>query len=160
MHGRAVAPKAKLPVSAQPVREGMEGSMSASMDRVIAFSVLDSGRVITRNPYIPDSSNTCIGRAFLDINGSSNTTNSGNNSFLISAFLCPSDYTPRYREPPNVSVTALSQRPVLLTVVCSMQVVPPDPIAEDIRITVYSWLPNGSPARDIAYHWRCRVPLA
>lgn len=129
--------------------------------RIAAYSFLDAGRVVSRNLIIPNSPLICDQRQVLDMVGYGYTAASGSTTFSINELLCPNEgFRLLYEEPVNVLVTANTDRPFFATMVyVIVYTPPPNPLGTDLRITVHTWQPNGTPAPQTKFHWRCRVPF-
>jgi len=83
----------------------------------------------------------------LDVSGSSFTGADGNAVFRVTTF-AGSEIDAL--EPVHIVATPLGGAPVFLTVDYVL-------VTADIEITVHSWNPDGSPAPNILFHFRCRT---
>jgi hypothetical protein len=126
-------------------------AFTSSTDADAAGHVISKNLIIFRPPV-------CATYRLLDVDGYSNTLASGTQVFSINDFICPDDRTFFYDEPVNVVVTPRSMSPFFLTMTYSLVYTPPSPYANNVQITVFAWDANGSPAPDVEFHWRCRVP--
>ncbi len=115
------------------------------------------GHVVTKNIIIARPP-VCTTPRLLDISIVGSTLASGDNVFLISNYLCPTEGGLVYNEPVNVVATPISAHPFFLTVTYSLVHTPPFPFATNLQVTVFAWDANGAPAPNVSVHLRCRVP--
>ena len=88
----------------------------------------------------------------LDVSGVSSTGSDGKSVFRLMAFV-PYELE-NVAEPIHIVATPHGSVPSFLTVAHTVM---GDAEAGDIEITVYAWDPNGNPAPDIVFDWRCRL---
>jgi hypothetical protein len=120
------------------------------------FNTLE-GNVTSRNIGTTGAfSKGCEHGLMLDVTGLARTGPDGEVSFLLTDFHClkalnldrPLNFVATPLDPGPISVG-----PVFLTV--RRGIIPGED--EDVRITVKSWGPTGTPVGNIAFDWRCRV---
>lgn len=111
------------------------------------------GKTSSRHYYLR-SRPVCHDTNLLDVSGVSRTGADGKAEFLLSEFHCLRT-TPAFEGPVNFLATPRSRSPVFLTV---MRAFTAD--RRDVKLTVRSWGPTGSPAPEICFDWRCRAPYA
>jgi hypothetical protein len=117
------------------------------------------GQVVSRS-IIVFRSNICTPSELLDVSGASVTPASGHLTLLITSFLCPNEETRIYSEPVNIVATAASSTPAYITATHTLIVTPPNTVATNVQLDIFSWDATGAPAGDVAVNWRCRVPTA
>jgi hypothetical protein len=81
-------------------------------------------------------------------------------TILITSFLCPTEESRSYAEPVNIVATPVSTTPAFLTTNHTLIFVPPNTVATNVQIDIFSWDASGAPAPNIVVNWRCRVPTA
>ena len=122
---------------------------------VASFSGQD-GKITITSVILPSKS--CYSAGLLDVSGYSYTGADGKRVFLLSEFIC-TDTTPLYLDPANVIVTPNAMSPCYATMSRRLMPNPNAPgVFSDVEITVFTWAPNGKPAPNIGFDWRCRVP--
>jgi hypothetical protein len=91
----------------------------------------------------------------LDASGRSSTGSDGKGVFLLSKFICSSLNS--FSEPVFLLATPHVTNPCYTTM--THEIVPDanNPGFNDVQITAYTWGPNGTPAPNISFDWRCRV---
>jgi hypothetical protein len=91
----------------------------------------------------------------LDASGRSSTGTNGTIVFLLSSFIC-SDIN-SFSEPVFLLATPHVASACYITM--THQIVPDQnhPGYNDVQITAHAWGPNGTPAPNISFDWRCRV---
>src|SRR5689334_15577543 len=128
-----------------------EALTSTQFIRDVAVSTNTPGRTTQRFYLIP-LPNRCYDSDALDVSGFSQTGANGQAIFRLTSFLCRATQT--FILPINVLATPISQQPVFLTVTHVLV-----NNGGDVEITVFSWDANGAPAPEVAFDWRCRVPI-
>ncbi len=152
----------KSPQSATDIRPHLEAITQAKTGAAVLpvnlFYLLGAGVGTTggldfpssfisyRNLVIDDVTHTSTA-ALLDITGVSSTDAGGNAVFRVTTF-AGSEIDAV--EPVNVVATPLGGAPVFLTLEHAI-------VSGDVEITVHSWSPQGSPAPNIIFDWRCRL---
>ena len=106
-------------------------------------------RTVQKNT-IANLPNRCSANRVIDVSGFATTGANGQFSFNLTNFICPAREI--YSEPVNVIATPKTSKPFFLTV--QHEVVNN---GADVKITVFAWKSNGSPAPGITFNWRCRV---
>jgi hypothetical protein len=113
------------------------------------------GTVLWRSIIILGQS--CVSSTLLDASASSATGSSGSINFLLSSAIC----LPLVRSlaaPINLQATVRTTTPSFLTMTYALVVDPSNPNNyNDLQITVYTWDPNGNPAPNVPFDWRCRL---
>lgn len=92
----------------------------------------------------------------LDVAGTSTTDENGQVTFLVSTFVAGLiGFT--LAEPVNVEATPRTSTPFFVTTTHAIIGV----VAEDsdAQITVYAWTPDGKPAANLEFDWRCRCAV-
>jgi hypothetical protein len=100
----------------------------------------------------------CTDSRLLDSSGLSATGTDGKLAFRLRSFLCGRDGIAQFSEPVNIVATPQGPKPHFVTI--AHQLIK-DPILSaftDLEITASTWSPNGTPAPNIWFYWRCRVP--
>jgi hypothetical protein len=117
------------------------------------------GQVVSRSliVFLP---HICTASELLDVSGVSVTPSNGHLTLLITDFLCPNEGTRSYSEPVNIVATAASSTPAVITATHTLIVTPPNTVATNVQIDIFSWDATGAPAPGVAVNWRCRVPTA
>jgi len=95
----------------------------------------------------------------LEASGRSTTGSDGKSVFLLSEFICSG--ANEFSEPVYLLATPHVATACYMTM--THEIIPRDPPSppfNDVRITAYSWAPNGIAAPNISFDWRCRVPSA
>jgi len=101
-----------------------------------------------------DASKTCTSYEVLSVSGVNSTGSNGSIEFLLSDFICTTvGYV--FKHPSNVVATPRGNTATFLTLTHSIFRVG---AASDLRITVFAWNPNGTPAPNIPFDWQCLVP--
>jgi hypothetical protein len=73
----------------------------------------------------------------------------------LSQFICDANY---YSAPVDLVATPRSEKPCYTTTTLTL-IGPADPgTFHDVQITLFTWMPNGSPAPNVSVDWRCRLP--
>jgi hypothetical protein len=101
----------------------------------------------------------CTDSRLLDSSGLSATGTDGKLVFRLRNFLCSRDGIAQFDEPVNVLATPQGQEPHYVTVAHQL-IRDPDPnlpFFTDVEITASTWNPDGTPAPNIRFYWRCRV---
>jgi hypothetical protein len=97
--------------------------------------------------------------SLIDATGVSSTLADGKRVFLLSDLMRVGESV-GFQEPINVVATPRAERPLFLTATYSLVPQGADPnISPDVQITVFSWDPNGVPAPNVDFDWRCRATL-
>ena len=91
----------------------------------------------------------------LDATGRTATGADGKRVFLLSDFIC-SD-TNSFAEPVFLLATPKTATACYVTLMHELVRNPDSPIFNDLQITAFTWKPNGEPAPNIPFDWRCRV---
>jgi hypothetical protein len=101
-----------------------------------------------------------------DVSGVGATGSDGTASLYVGVVV-PSDGGLQALEPVHIVATAQGNQPVFLTFdyrILTGNEPPPIygylPVLGDIHLTVYAWKPDGKPAADVQFHWRCRCNTA
>lgn len=94
--------------------------------------------------------NRCSANRVIDVSGFATTGQNGQFTFMLTNFLCPAREI--YSYPISVIATPKSPKPFFLTVQHDIV-----NNGADVTITVFAWKPNGTPAPDVTFNWRCRV---
>jgi hypothetical protein len=94
----------------------------------------------------------CGPTQLLDVAGAGFTGAQAKVEFRLSSFHCERGAV---LHPVNFLCTPLSDTPVFLT--ASRAIIAGDPA--DLQITVRSWDPDGAPAPNTFFDWRCRLPF-
>ena len=117
------------------------------------------GQVLSRSivVVVPPS---CVASELLDLSGFTVTSGTGNATLSLKAFLCPNEGSRDYGEPVNIVATAVSASPIFVTATHSLVIQPPNFFPTDVRINLFTWGADGSPAPNVAVNWRCRVPTS
>ena len=115
----------------------------------VAISTNTPSRTTQRN-LIANFPNRCTDSRVLDVSGFAQTLNNGQIVFKLSNFLCPAGEI--FSLPINVLATPIASRPFYVTVLHTLI-----NNNTDVEIKVFSWNPNGSPAPNVPFNWRCRV---
>jgi hypothetical protein len=95
---------------------------------------------------------TCSDATLLDASGVSFTGADGTSVFLLSDFVCFSQYGRSLAEPINVVATAQSTGPFFVTATHALI-----NNGTDVQITVFAWDAKGAAAPSVTVDWRCRV---
>jgi hypothetical protein len=125
----------------------------------IGAATFSEGNIAIYSLFAPKG---CGSRQVLDVSGLSVTGNDGTAEIQLSDFHCyfpPPFADPGrwvYNRPVNVTATARGSQPTFITTDTRLGTAT-DPSAFDIRITVFSWRPNGRPRPSAAFYWRCRA---
>ena len=90
--------------------------------------------------------------------GASSTLADGRRMFQASDVVCSQGASFGFGEPINVVATPLSESPIFLTMTYSLIQQGPDPsFVPDVQMTAFTWNPDGSPAPNVMFDWRCRA---
>jgi hypothetical protein len=65
----------------------------------------------------------------------------------------------QFFEPVNLLATPQGTRPFYMTMSHRFIRDSTNTINQDVEITVSAWNPNGTPAANVPFYWRCRVPV-
>jgi hypothetical protein len=87
----------------------------------------------------------------LDVSGVSSAGSDGISVFRVMTFVPYELQT--LAEPVHIVATPHGSVPSFLTVEHTLVI---SDTSKDIEITVYAWDPNGNPAPDVVFDWRCR----
>jgi hypothetical protein len=127
-----------------------------TVDTFQVFQVVASSNrsdaFITRRSFIVARPNQCSSGSVLDVYGLWQTGDDGTTTFRLSSFICPTNE--KYVLPINVVATPLATAPRFLTVRRSLL-----NNGGDVEIQVSTWNPNGTPAPNVVFDWRCRAQL-
>ena len=125
----------------------------------ISLFTSEDGTIMSRSFIFPSKSCTqasAIQANLLDLTSRSTTSTDGKSTFLLSNFICSTVNS--FGEPVNVLVTPNSNSPCYATMTHTLV---PNPSApgtfNDLQINVFTWKPDGSPAPNISFDWRCRL---
>jgi hypothetical protein len=99
----------------------------------------------------------CTDSRLLDSSGLSATGTDGKLVFRLRNFLCSRDGIAQFDEPVNVVATPQGPNPHYVTIAHQLIKDPTLPFFTDVEITASTWNPNGTPAPNIPFYWRCRV---
>jgi hypothetical protein len=96
---------------------------------------------------------TCADAELLDTCGYATTGSGGQVTFRLRSVLCARHDLDDFSEPVNLLATPQATAPFFMTVNHEL-------IANnsDLQITVYAWNPGGTPAANVSFYWRCRLP--
>src|SRR6516162_6365882 len=118
----------------------------------------ESAEVLWRRIIFPGK--FCVAPVrLLEASGRSTTGSDGKSVFLLSVFICSG--ANEFSEPVYLLATPHVATACYMTM--THEIIPRDPPSppfNDVRITAYSWAPNGIAAPNISFDWRCRVPSA
>jgi hypothetical protein len=115
-----------------------------------AIHTITECTVVQRN-IILATPNSCYGSRVMDISSYAVTGSNGQSVLRLTKFMCPSS-DERFHGPINVVATPFSTKPFFVTVSHSLI-----NNGADVEIKVFAWKPNGTPAANVTFHWRCRV---
>ncbi len=107
----------------------------------------------TSNRSIFSPQLTCADAQLLDTCGYSTTGSNGQVTFQLTSVLCLRNNLNYFSEPVNLLATPQATGPFFMTV--SHELITN---GSDIQITAYAWNPNGTPAANVSFYWRCRLP--
>jgi len=132
------------------------GSGEVVLRERVASYTKDDGSTTSRDIGTTGNSTKACGAAnLLDVGGTARTGQDGTTEFMLSEFFC--HFSGRnslsFEFPANFVATPRSQSPVFLTALAS-----PTSDRRDVGVRVATWAPNGSPAPNTSFDWRCRVP--
>jgi hypothetical protein len=96
------------------------------------------------------SSKRCSTVDLLTVDGLAATRADGTREFLVSDFHC---LDVSVRQPIIALATVQRRSPVFVTIRATAT-----PDARDVRIEIFTWNPDGSPAGNVLVHWLCRFP--
>lgn len=118
------------------------------------YYTYDEGRATSRDIGATGAETKgCGNTLILDVSGVSRTGTDGKVEFLLSDFHCINDIRIKY--PINFLATPRSLAPTFLTTARTLT-----QDWTDVKITVSSWDPTGTPAGNSPFDWRCRIPYA
>jgi hypothetical protein len=100
----------------------------------------------------------CTDDRLLDSSGLSSTGANGTLVFRLRNYLCSRDGIAQFNEPVNVVATPQGQQPRYVTIAHQLIKDPALPYFTDVEITASTWNPDGTPAANVWFYWRCRVP--
>jgi hypothetical protein len=121
---------------------------------IASSSVDDAGEVTYERLFLPGK--FCSQMELLDVAGNSSTGDDGKRVFLLSDFLCSTDNS--FAAPVNLVATPRSASPCYATSSLTLVQKPAQPnVFNDVRITIFTWAPDGSPAPSVSVDWRCRL---
>jgi hypothetical protein len=101
----------------------------------------------------------CEQTPLLDLSGFATTGKDGKCLFRLTDFICPDPViTFTFGHPVNFVATPFSAEPRFLTVLHSLVTNKADQQI-DVEIQVSTWGTNGVAAPNVAFDWRCRVPM-
>jgi hypothetical protein len=96
----------------------------------------------------------------LEATGVLSTLADGKRVFHVSDVMCPQGEGVSFGsgEPINVVATPLGESRIFLTMTYLLIPQGPDPLVHpDVQMTVFAWNPDGSPAPNVMFDWRCRA---
>jgi len=101
----------------------------------------------------------CTDSRLLDSSGLSATGTDGKLVFRLRNFLCGRDGIAQFDEPVNVLATPQGQQPRSVTIAHQLIRDPNPNLAffTDVELTASTWNPDGTPAPNVPFYWRCRV---
>jgi hypothetical protein len=100
----------------------------------------------------------CTDSELLDTSGLSETGTDGKLVFRLRTFLCDRDSLGAFEEPVNLVATPQGPKPHYVTMLHHLiKTVPASPYFTDVEISAFTWNPDGSPAPNVWFFWRCRV---
>jgi hypothetical protein len=111
---------------------------------------------LTEKSLIVNIPNRCGTVNLLDLSGWWMTGSDGTSRFRLTDFMC--EKTVPFIYPINVVVTPIASKPYFATVLHSLVKNTNNEVV-DAEIQVSIWDANGAPAPNIAFDWRCRVPI-
>jgi len=152
---------AKLAELKKQIEEVVGKEIEADPDQLAVFAFPagaayyeEGSQVLWRRIIFPGS--FCVSPVtLLDASGRSLTGSNGTVKFLLSNFIC-SDIN-SFSEPVHLLGTPQVTKACYVTMT---HAIVPDPVHQgynDVEITAYAWGPNGKPAPEISFDWRCRV---
>lgn len=122
--------------------------------RVAGLFTQESGNltVVTRDSNGGEiTQKDCRNTQIIDLCGGGQTSLSGTDVLKLSEFACYPMGAFQTRDVYFVA-TPRSQSPVFITTLLEVE-------AQDIKITVFGWQPNGNPSGRVNFDWHCRVQL-
>jgi hypothetical protein len=125
------------------------------MEAILSLPVYEDGHQVTsRRLIFPEQ--PCPGPlTFLDASGRISTGADGTRGFRLSNFLCDIN---SFSEPVFLVATPKTTSACHVTLTHELIRDPTDPNSfSDVEITAFTWKPDGTPAPNIAFDWRCRV---
>ena len=123
-------------------------------ERVGTYTHHLEGRATSRDIGTTGASTKACGQTrILDVSGVARTGTDGKVEFLLSDFHCADVGRVSIEHPVNFLATPRSLSPVFLTAIRTVT-----GNGRDVKITVSSWDPTGTPAGNTPFDWRCRVP--
>jgi len=102
---------------------------------------------------------TCANGNLLDTAGASSTLSNGQTVFRLSNLLCGRDSIAQFFEPVTLIATPEGTSPFFISMSHEFIKDPSGTWNVDVQITVSAWHPNGTPAANVPFYWRCRVPV-
>lgn len=124
---------------------------------------LDSAHLTSREfGTTGDSTKACFKLPVLSISGLTLTGSDGKAEFLLSEYYClPAVGAGEPPESPTSPIifvaTAQSRDPVFVTTLVSEVSAPG--VTTDVRVEIFTWKPNGSPAGSKLVKWFCQFPF-
>ncbi len=162
---RDAATSAKLAKLRKQLASASDQQIDASDDQLlqllfrVSLSSYEDGTVMSRSIFFPSKSCTqasALPASLLDVSSNSSTDNSGQRTFLLTDFICSTVNS--FATPVSLVVTPNAATPCYATMTHTLV---PNPAApgsfSDLQIVVYTWSPNGQPAPNIGFDWRCRL---
>lgn len=134
--------------------ETEEASLISLLRRFSIYTREDPVTVQEREGVINGVRITCLDDRAIDVAGRSGTDGDGRMTWRIGDFICRSS-AQRFREPICFLATPHSKTLVHVTTHVSQPFLPQVP--NDVVVEVFSWDPNGDPAPNVPFSWRCRV---
>jgi hypothetical protein len=113
---------------------------------------ITSERIIFPQPIVADSK-------LLDTSGLSVTASNGELVFSLLNLKGVRDDIDQFFEPVNLLATPQGTRPFYMTMSHRFIRDSTNTINQDVEITASAWNPNGTPAANVPFYWRCRVPV-
>ena len=124
---------------------------------------LETGHVTSKDIHTNGNSRTVCGESLLfSVGGQTTTDNSGKADFLLSEYHCGSlgfgfGMTPQL--PIIFVASAQSPDPVPVFVTTYAFGIVSNGAIEDFRVHIYTWEPNGAPAKGKSVNWLCQFPF-
>jgi hypothetical protein len=100
----------------------------------------------------------CTDSRLLDSSGLSLTGSNGTLVFRLRNFFCGRDGIAQFEEPVNLVATPQGPKAHYVTIAHQLIKDPTLSAFTDLEITAATWNPNGTPAPNVWFYWRCRVP--
>jgi hypothetical protein len=100
----------------------------------------------------------CTDGELLDTSGILGTGSDGKLVFRLLGVMCSRKLF-SFLEPVNLLATPQGASPIYITM--AHQLIPNDTNSffSDVEITALTWQPNGTPAPNVNFYWRCRVAM-